>query len=361
MIWLFLTLIINTGVAQTQKKITDIPNISVIGNIIGVSNTHQKTLDLDGVEFSFQHYLYPSVKADIFLGLHNAGEKRELDLEEGYVTFLDTLNVIAPNAGLPSGLGTIVGKKRIGFGKVNPLHAEQWSFVDRPLLNTTFLGDGEGLSGEGVQVSALLPLPFFSQIEWGYWTASSHDHTKASAHDDEHASDEHGDSPNGIEYKNRLMSSRLWNSVSISESQELEFGLNYLLGNASARSKENQQALMGFDITFTQDFGGRGLKLQAEVASARYGHPGEARERQRASVYTATMDATKYLQFGVRYDQLGRHGDAGHDVTRLTWAATRQLTETSKFRVQYTTSDTIENTLLAQFIFGMGPHSHVLQ
>ena len=105
--------------AQTQKKVTDLPNISVIGNIIGVSNDHQKTMDVKDIEFSFQHYLYPSVKADVFVGLHKEHGERSLELEEGYVTFLDTLNVVVPNAGLPSGLGTIVGKKLIGFGKIN--------------------------------------------------------------------------------------------------------------------------------------------------------------------------------------------------------------------------------------------------
>ena len=59
--------------------------------------------------------------------------------------------------------GTIVGKKLIGFGKINPLHPEQWQFVDRPILNQTFLGKAS-LSAEGVQLLTLLPLPFF--LNW---------------------------------------------------------------------------------------------------------------------------------------------------------------------------------------------------
>ena len=104
-LWLLMAFILTNGYAQTEKKVTDLPNISVIGNIIGESNDHKKSLDVKDIEFSFQHYLYPSVKADIFLGLHKENGKRSLELEEGYVTFLDTLNIIAPNAGLPSGLG----------------------------------------------------------------------------------------------------------------------------------------------------------------------------------------------------------------------------------------------------------------
>ena len=74
-----------------------------------------------------------------------------------------------------------------------------WQFVDRPILNQIFLGEGHGLSAEGVQFSALLPLPFFSQIEWGYWTASGHGHDDGTAegHHDAHA---------GIDYENGLLS-----------------------------------------------------------------------------------------------------------------------------------------------------------
>ena len=344
--------------AQTQKKVTDLPNISVIGNIVGVSNDHQKTMDVKDIEFSFQHYLYPSVKADVFVGLHKENGKRTFELEEGYVTFLDTFNVFFPNMGLPSGLGTIVGKKLIGYGKTNALHPEQWQFVDRPLLNETFLGKGHGLSAEGVQLSALLPLPFFSQVEWGYWTASTH------GHDDEDG--DHGNhgghaEAHGIEYENRLMSTRFWNGFSISDTQELELGFNYLLGNASAESTDDQQALMGLDVTFNQEFNDRNLTIQAEYSRAEYGEEGEAREKQRATAITALIDATKDIQLGVRYDELGKHGDEGEDITRLAFVATRQLTETSKFRLQYNTGEHVEDTVMAQFIFGMGPHSHVLQ
>lgn len=343
--------------AQTQKKVTDLPNISVIGNIVGVSNDHQKTMDVKDIEFSFQHYLYPSVKADVFVGLHKENGKRTLELEEGYVTFLDTFNVFFPNMGLPSGLGTIVGKKLIGYGKTNALHPEQWQFIDRSLLNQTFLGKGHGLSAEGVQLSALLPVPFFSQLEWGFWTASAHGHDVEDGDHGNHGG--HADA-HGIEYENRLMSTRLWNSFSLAKTTELEFGLNVLIGNATA-SKDDQQALMGFDLTWSQDWGGRAFTLYGEMASSRYGHEGEPRELQRASVVSATIDVVNDLQLGVRYDQLGKHGDEGEDVSQLAFLATRQLTETSKFRLQYNTGEHVEDTVMAQFIFGMGPHSHVLQ
>ena len=189
-------------------------------------------------------------------------------------------------------------------------------------------------------------MPFFSQIEWGYWTASAHEET-GEAH--------------GVEYENRITNTRLWNSFEVSKSQELELGLNYLQGNPSASSKDDKQTVMGIDVTFNQELAGQLLKLQAETFQAEYGEEGEAAAKQNGSYVSATYDLTNEYQTGIRYDQLGKHGDEGAEITQLAYMLTRQLTETSKFRLQYNTGESIENTIVAQFIFGMGPHSHVLQ
>jgi hypothetical protein len=74
----------------------------------------------------------------------------------------------------------------------------------------------------------------------------------------------------------------------------------------------------------------------------------------------ATYDITSEYQAGIRYDQLGKHGDEGNELRQVAYMVTRQLTETSKFRLQLNTGENVENTIFAQFIFGMGPHSHVL-
>ena len=229
------------------------------------------------------------------------------------------------------------------------LHPEQWQFVDRPLVNTQFFGADHGLSAEGVQVSYLLPLPFFSQVELGYWTPAAH-------------AEEEGDSEaHGVEYENRIMNARSWNSFSISKNQELELGLNYLQGNPSADSDDEKQTITGLDITYSHLFGNKELKLQAETFQAEYGEDGEAAEKQTGSYVSASYDLSKQYQVGLRYDQLGKHGDEGKDINQMAYMLTRQLTETSKFRLQLNTGEDTENTVYAQFIFGMGPHSHVLQ
>lgn len=343
---LFIACLALIGHAQT-KRATELPDISVIGNMVATSTDSNKSMDVSEIELTFQHYLYPNVKADVFLGLHKeTNGQRTIDLEEGYVTFADSLNTLIPNAGLPSGLEAIVGKKRIGIGKINALHPEQWQFTDRPLAIKQFFGQDHGLSGEGIQLAVGLPVPFFSQLEWGYWTPSAHEEIAGESH--------------GIEYENRLISTRLWNSLAVSNDQELQLGFNYLQGNPSASSKDNKQTLMGTDITFRQNMGPGRLTLQGEIYRVEYGDEGESAEKQSGSYVSGTVDITSEYQAGIRYDQLGKHGDEGNEFSQVAVMLTRQLTETSKFRLQYNSGENVENTIYAQFIFGMGPHSHVL-
>ncbi|RAP29443.1 hypothetical protein DID76_04100 [Candidatus Marinamargulisbacteria bacterium SCGC AG-414-C22] len=341
--------------AQSGKSVTDLPNISVIGNMIGTHQDSESDFTVKEIELSFQHYLYPSVKADVFTALHKeeSGE-RNFELEEAYVTFSDVNSVFFPNNNLNLKLAALVGKKKASVGKSNPLHPEQWQFVDRPLAMQQFLGGEEGLAAEGLQLNYLLPIPFFSQLEVAYGVLAAHDD-----HDEEEEGEE--EEAHGMEYEGKLLNTRLWNSFQLSENQEFEVGLNYVLGNASA-SSDDQQQLIGTDLTLTKELNNdRYLKLQAEYYQATYGEEGEDREDQTGGYLSLFYKLNSQYKVGARFGQLSAHGDEGEDESQFAVMLTRQLTETSKFRLQYNSSEHDDNTLYVQFIFGMGPHSHVLQ
>ncbi|RAP34220.1 hypothetical protein DID77_01840 [Candidatus Marinamargulisbacteria bacterium SCGC AG-439-L15] len=340
--------------AQAQKKATDLPNISVLGNFLGKTTDDEKSFDVQEIEFAFQHYLYPSVKADIFAGFHKEEDSVSFELEEAYVTFMDVYGLIVPNTTTNLGLAAIAGKKQLSFGKVNPLHFEQLDFVDRPLAIQSLLSGNEGLKGEGAELLYLLPVNIFSQLQLGYWTASSH------AEEHGHA----GEESHGPEYENRLMTARLWNAIELSKNEEVELGLSYLGGNASASETSEQTTLAGIDLTYSKKLAPfKALKLQAEYLEAQYADEEDAseREKQAGGYLSALYQFNKYYEGGVRYGFLGKHGDEGENKNQWSVLVSRQLTETSKFRLQYTSGEEIENVVYAQFIFGMGPHAHVLQ
>ena len=348
--------------AKEKASVTALPDISVIGNFVGIHSDEKKQFDVKEIEFSFQHYLYPTVKADIFTALHKEDGQRVFELEEGYVTFTDLLGVLLPSYLGKSGLGSIVGKKLLNVGKINQLHPEQWSFADRSVAVSQFLGGSEGISGEGGQLMYLLPVPFFSQLEIGYWFAGAHAHGHE-AEGEEEGEEDDSHAEHNVGYENKLVNLRLWNSLPLNQKSELQFGLNYLLGNVHSSDINDQQELMGVDLTLMHSLpAGQSLTLSSEIYQAKYGEEeGEAREKQMGYVLSGLYRLNTFYEVGLRYSALGKHGDDGEDKSQLSFMAMRQLTETSKFRLQYNTGEHTDNMILAQFVFGMGPHSHVLQ
>ena len=349
--------IVNGSNVTAQEKIdknvkaTDLPNISLIGQLAAISNEKGSSFGVSEIELAFQHYLYPSVRADIFTAFHKEDGKTNVELEEAYLTFSDFIGVLNNDLNSGQGLGVVLGRKFVGFGKTNALHSEQWDFVDKPLVAQQFFGKDHGLAGEGAELSTLLPLPFFSQLSVGYWSL---DH----AEDDHHAGEtEH----HGVEYKDSLLNARLWNSLALTESREFEFGLSILTDNLQEKSSSKRQDLIGLDFTLNEALGGyQNLKLSAEILQAKYSEEGGSKEKQNGAYLSAYYTLDKYYKAGIRYGVLGEYADEKRkDVWSLLLV--RQLTETSKFKFQVNLEEKQEPTFLIKFAFGMGPHSHVLQ
>jgi hypothetical protein len=93
--------------------------------------------------------------ANIVLKLDNNNET-SIELEEA---FMQTTS-------LPFGLQLKGGQFFVAFGRLNPTHPHTWDFADAPLVNGRLLG-ADGLRGVGAQLSWTLPLPWYSQMNFG--------------------------------------------------------------------------------------------------------------------------------------------------------------------------------------------------
>jgi hypothetical protein len=101
------------------------------------------------VEVAIQAVVDPYARADVFVALTPEG----VEVEEAFLTTL----------GLPAGLQLKAGKIRSPFGRQNPLHPHQWDFVDAPLVVGRLLAP-EALSGTGLSVGWLAPLPWYAEL-----------------------------------------------------------------------------------------------------------------------------------------------------------------------------------------------------
>src|SRR5690554_2641194 len=96
--------------------------------------------NLQGLELVVGSDVGPYFRFDSAIAFHLGG----VEIEEVYVSTLV----------LPAQFQVRVGQFNIRFGRLNPTHLHQWSFVDQNLVNKKFLG-GEGLRGLGAELSQL--------------------------------------------------------------------------------------------------------------------------------------------------------------------------------------------------------------
>jgi hypothetical protein len=92
----------------------------------------------------------PYFAANVFLTIPNL---QGIEVEEAY----------AVTTALPAGLQIKAGVFRSAAGRQNEQHLHMQDFTLRPLLNQAYLG-ADGLRPPGVQLSWLLPLPFFLRL-----------------------------------------------------------------------------------------------------------------------------------------------------------------------------------------------------
>ncbi len=336
-----------------QSKATTLPAISVIGDMVTTIHDEATTSTIRGVEMAFQHYLTPTVQADIFLGVHALDDGAyEWDIEEAFITANDPISLLLSTRFSVPGLGLIFGKKQVPIGILNTLHPEQWHFVDRPLVHQALFGADHALSGTGIAVNYTFPFPFFSQLTLGTWTMTPpHDVHADDNHADETLTHSHADGPTSEPWGHQSVTTRLWNSLAISPNQELSLGLNYMHGESSL---SESRRMMGIDARYTNTIGTRTLQMDFETHVLDTDIAEETPSR--GSMVQAHVDLTSDINLGVRYDYVNLANTAWNQTA---YAITRRLTDTSRFRLQVTHGD--ETVVYAQFLFGMGPHSHGLR
>lgn len=104
---------------------------------------------LNQAELSFSGNIDPYLRAEShFIFLEGEG----VETEEAFITST-ALNELEVEAGY----------MLTEFGRLNPQHPHQWTFIDTPIVNARLLG-GEGMRAAGIRMAKILPLPWFSEL-----------------------------------------------------------------------------------------------------------------------------------------------------------------------------------------------------
>ena len=136
--------------SSAVARVLLLPDISAIGSLTFSwdDQTHQPTFHFEELELALQAVVDPYLRADVFISFADGS----VDVEEAYVTTL----------AFPAGLQLRAGILKSPFGRLNQTHPHVQEFIEEPIA-TRLLAD-EALSGAGVDVAWLAPLPWFAEL-----------------------------------------------------------------------------------------------------------------------------------------------------------------------------------------------------
>jgi len=304
----------------------DVPQSSPRPDLYGRPNT--PTPLFQELELALQSVVDPYARADVFISFHPDG----VDVEEAYLTTLS----------LPAGLQVRAGKFFSPFGRLEQQHPHVWDFVDAPLAATRVVA-GDVLSGPGVDVAWLAPLPWFAELH-----LAGQDTAPATPLDP--GASAAGDRLTGI--------ARLVQFFPAGEATTVGVGLSAAVRGEGAGGLRD---LGGVDLYArirppeTRAY----LALQGELYGRRFtGMPGGSAWGTYAQAF---WRQSPYWGYGVRYDRAPAAGDSAPGTEqRASAVASWFLSEFQRVRLQATWDrrpggkDALEALLHLEF--GIGAH-----
>lgn len=343
---------------------TNLPQISVVANGGALfqdrkRDDNRNRFEQDELELAFQSYVYPSIRFDTIVAFDKERDF-SASVEEAYATVIQLGN---------TPLGARLGRMRLPFGRVSPIHPHQLLHRDYPLPIVNLLGEHGAISNGGV-LKYLVPAPnLFAELQVGLFTLN--DHTAlgvphAHEHEHEESGEEHDPATPSAQGQ-LLRMARFTVAPVINRDNELEIGLSGLTTRAQ---NGDTLRLLGVDFQYRRFFGAaQRLLLAGEWLQHRRESAGAGVNRH-GYYLLASYKPDRYWEYGVRYDWSNRAFlTADEDVTgadkAISAILTYRLNEQSFIRLQWRNlkpaDDGVRNELLFQLMFGFGPHSHPLE
>ncbi len=358
----------------------ELPEISAIVDIQALStdaesDPNDNKIRIKEIELGFQGYLNPSVRGDLIISveqeyLADDTTETELDIEEAHISFLD----------LPGGLQAQVGRKLMGFGRLNPIHPHHWAFSDTPLALNNLFGDHPWLD-DGAELSYLIPNPgdLYLKVSVGIWNGKqlghAHDHGDEDDHDaedheehadeddhddeydheDDHEAEEHGHDE-VIDWDGSVFTGRAFADLPLTERLSAQLGY-------SVAGDEGNNLLHGADLVVKYQWPKTYRNVKWHSEWFRYDRDEDGASPSGVfSLLQVSLD--KYWSVGGRYDWTELLEDEEQDMWAGSGFLTYHLTHTTYVRGQYQYKEhedgEEENIFMAQMVWGIGPHSHRL-
>lgn len=308
------------------------PDVSVIGDLISISDNETTDFSTSGVELAIQGYVNPFARADVYL--HKHYDESGIDLEEAFISI---------ERGLPYNLGLRAGKMRPDFSKINSEHMHTYYYILSSEPVQAVLGE-ELWSSLGIEGNLLLPLSWYSNISFGVFQSGISEHHH---HDDDEVEEDDEEE----EDAGKVFSTRLSHFIDLNRVTHLELGTSYY-----QELEESDHNILGADFKFKwRPDTYRSLIVQGDYLLSK-GYEGESTN-------------TGYVWLNYQFNRIWNAGmimDYSDDLEEETYksvgvfAGFSPVEESSVFRLRlhqaYHGDEDPYLTLIAQIIWALGPH-----
>ncbi len=370
------------GHSEGSTSELELPDISAIANIQALTtdaedDPNDERIRVKEVELGVQGCLNPSVRGDLIVVfeheyLADDDIETEIHIEEAYVSFL----------GLPGGFQAQIGRKLMGFGRLNPIHPHHWAFADTPPALENLFGS-HAWSDDGAELIYLIPSPadIRFRLAVGVWNGKeighAHDHGEAEPHvhdahghdeedheDEDH--DEHDESDPGhppspgdagehgdvIDWDGRVFTGRASADLPLTDRLSAQAGY-------SVAGDEGNNLLHGADFVLSYRWPQTYRRVRWHTEWFHYDRDDDgAAPSGLFSLFQVTLD--EYWELGGRYDWTEFLEDDKQDTWAGSGFLTRHLTPSTYVRGQYQYREhndgEEENIVTVQLVWGIGRH-----
>jgi hypothetical protein len=315
------------------------PDISVLGQVFTTytndplsPDKNKAELSLGEAEIVFDSALNPYAKGFIVISIDDS----VVNVEEAYCTFVK---------GLPQGMGLRVGKFRLPFGKINPLHPHAYPFIETPRVLQELLPGEESFNDTAIEASYILPTPDVIT------SIFSVDMLKGETFKTPDAAE-----GNRAGWLAHLGNSYLWGDLQ----NVLEFGLSATEGTNDP-GFDTKTRVLGLDLkSKIHPSTTSVLTLSAEWMQRKDERFAMPDEKRNGFLVYGDYKFHERWNTGLIYDQYESAMNEGTNKTIKAFGGFSVLEETTLFRLSFEhfmpeQGDPV-NTIMLQLVFSMGPH-----
>ena len=334
--------VLQTAIGTSSERDGNLGNLQQ-----GAHDPHKRGFTNRGVEFSLSGAVDTNWDAALHLMYaydHIEGESK-VEIEEAYITSRD----------LGNNLQLELGHMHTEFGRINPRHAHDWTFLDQPIIHNRVFG-GDALRAPGLRLSWLSPKERYSEFHFGLQNPNGETMTSFLANDEVYGEANPAAGAAFVERDvrgiNDMVKLLRWDQAwELSDDANLKLGLSWLSG-PNATGADADTTIQGFDVVYkknwlTDEGDRRALIFEGEYIERDFDLAGTTTQLEDKGFFgQVSYQKTDKLKYGFRYERAWAKNRAGiaadakrAERERYSPLVTWKLSEFSQVRLQYNKDD----------------------